>query len=116
LERHARWAKLKEMAMSDPTTTSADQIGDGAKRVARGVNNGAHFAEDALKQGEDALKRSLEQSKAKLGDVADAAASRIEDAHAFITRQAREKPVQTTAIALGAGLLLGLFMSGGRKR
>ena len=102
--------------MSDPTTTAADQIGDGAKRAARAVNNGAHFAEDALKHGEDALRRGLDQSKAKIGEAADAAASRIEDAHTFIARQAREKPVQTTAYALGAGLLLGMFMAGGRKR
>ena len=101
--------------MSEPTTT-ADQIGDAATRTARGVNNGAHFAEDTLKKGEDALKRGLEQSKEKLGEAADVAATRVEEAHAYITRQAREKPVQTTAIALGAGLLLGLFMAGGRRR
>jgi ElaB/YqjD/DUF883 family membrane-anchored ribosome-binding protein len=105
-----------EMAMSDPTMPATQQTGDGAARVTRAVNDGAHFAEDALKAGEDALKRGLDQSKVKLGEAADVAASRIEDAHAFITRQAREKPVQTTAIALGAGVLLGLFMAGGRKR
>ena len=95
--------------MADATSTAADQIGDAAKRAAGRVSNGAHALEDAVKE-------NIEKSKAKLGEAVDVAASRVEDAHAYISRQAREKPVQTTAIALGAGLLLGLFMAGGRRR
>ena len=94
--------------MVDSSSTAADQIGDVAKRAASRVNNGAHEIEDAV-------KRNIQQSKAKVGEAVDMAASRVEDAHAYITRQAREKPVQTTALAVGAGLLLGLFMAGGRR-
>lgn len=95
--------------------TTADQIGDAAGRTASRVNNGAHMAEEALERGKEAFKKGLDQSKAKIGEAADIAASRVEDAHAYITRQAREKPVQTTAIALGAGLLVGMFLAGRRR-
>jgi ElaB/YqjD/DUF883 family membrane-anchored ribosome-binding protein len=95
--------------MSQTSTTAADQIGDAANRAATRVSNSAHEVEDAL-------KRNLEQSKEKLSEAVDVAASRVEDAHAFVTRHAREKPVQTTAIAVGAGLLLGMFLASGRRR
>jgi ElaB/YqjD/DUF883 family membrane-anchored ribosome-binding protein len=98
-----------EMAMTDSPLTP-DKLGE-AKRH----GNGAHLAEDAIKRGQDAFKHGLETSKDKIGEAADLAASRIEDAHSYVTRQAREKPVQTTAIALGAGVLLGMFLSGRRR-
>jgi ElaB/YqjD/DUF883 family membrane-anchored ribosome-binding protein len=90
------------------TDSKADQIGEAAERGARRISSGAHAAEDAM-------KRTIDKSKERINDVVDIAASRMEDAHGFVTRQAREKPVQTTAIAVGAGLLLGLFMAGRRQ-
>jgi ElaB/YqjD/DUF883 family membrane-anchored ribosome-binding protein len=91
-----------------PEASTADQIGDVANKTATRVNNGAHAIEDSV-------KRNIAQSKERLGEAVDLAASRVEDAHAYITRQAREKPVQTTALAVGAGLLLGMFMTGRRR-
>jgi ElaB/YqjD/DUF883 family membrane-anchored ribosome-binding protein len=103
-----------EMAMTN-TPTTADQIGDAASRTAGRGNSGAHMAEEAFERGKEAFKKGLDQSKVKLSEAADMAASCVEDAHAFVTRQAREKPVQTTAIALGAGLLVGMFLAGRRR-
>jgi ElaB/YqjD/DUF883 family membrane-anchored ribosome-binding protein len=99
--------------MTNSTNSTIDQFADTAKRAA---HNGANLAEDAIKKGEDYIRKGVETSKAKLNDAVDITASRVEEAHAFITRQAREKPVQTTAIAVGAGLLLGMFLTSGRRR
>jgi ElaB/YqjD/DUF883 family membrane-anchored ribosome-binding protein len=94
--------------MADTNNPSADQFTTKA-------SNGAHAAERALHKGEELFKQGVAQSKERINQAVDMTATRVEEAQAFVTRQAREKPLQTTAIAAGAGILLGLFMAGRRR-
>lgn len=91
-----------------PETSSPHNLGDTAHRVANG-------AEDAMRKGEELFKKGVAESKERINKAVDMTASRVEEAQAYVTRQAREKPMQTTALAAGAGLLLGLFLAGRRR-
>jgi ElaB/YqjD/DUF883 family membrane-anchored ribosome-binding protein len=88
--------------------TSSSSLSDHAHRAANG-------AEDVIRKGEELFKKGVAESKERINKAVDVTATRVEEAQAYVTRQAREKPMQTTAIAAGAGLLLGLFLAGRRR-
>ena len=45
----------------------------------------------------------------------DDAAERVDEAQRYITERVQERPVQSTAIALGVGVVIGLLLSGRRR-
>ncbi len=95
--------------MTDQTFRSPDDLAQAGKRIQDKATNGVHAAEDAA-------KRAIDKSKMKLAEAVDASAVRIEQAHAYLQKEARERPVTVTALAIGAGVLVGLILAGGRRR
>ena len=45
----------------------------------------------------------------------DDAAERFEEAQRYVVERVQERPVQSTAIALGVGVVLGLLLAGRRR-
>lgn len=92
------------------------------KTAAKDINTSLHGIDveslmtDLGHKLELAVKRALTavqtQSKAYLNE----AGARVETAEHYVAEQVRAKPVTAMATALGAGVLLGLLLSSGRKR
>lgn len=80
-----------------------------AERLRQKAANGLHMTQDALKKG-------VEDSKVKINEAIDVTAERVDQAHMYLKEQARERPIAVTAAAVGAGLILGLLLAGGRRR
>ena len=62
------------------------------------------FAEDVRERAEEAFERA--QTAVEDG---------LDEAHRFLKRQWRERPVAVAASALGAGVIIGLLIGGGRR-
>ena len=45
----------------------------------------------------------------------DEAHERIDEAQRYLTERVQERPIQSTAIALGVGVVLGLLLAGRRR-
>jgi ElaB/YqjD/DUF883 family membrane-anchored ribosome-binding protein len=77
--------------------------------LGKDVGNGLHATQEALKKG-------VEQSKARINEAIDVTADRVDQAHMYLKQQARERPIALTMTAIGAGLVLGMLLAGGRRR
>ncbi|MGE0740878.1 MAG: hypothetical protein AB7O98_06005 [Hyphomonadaceae bacterium] len=71
--------------------------------MARERRSAAELAEDARERAEEAL----EAAQAAVEDGLD-------DAHRYLKRQWRERPVAVAATALGVGLLVGMLIGSRR--
>lgn len=65
----------------------------------------------AAELAEDARERAEEAYEAAQAAVEDG----IDEAHRYLKRQWRERPVAVAATAVGVGLLLGLLIGGSRR-
>ena len=45
----------------------------------------------------------------------DDAAERLDEAQRYVVERVQERPLQSTAIALGVGLVLGMLLAGRRR-
>ncbi|MBN8608147.1 MAG: hypothetical protein J0L81_14610 [Caulobacterales bacterium] len=70
---------------------------DRAKRAAELADEARARAEEAYEAAHDAIEDGLD------------------DAHRYLKRQWRERPVAVAATAAGIGLLVGLLIGGGRR-
>jgi ElaB/YqjD/DUF883 family membrane-anchored ribosome-binding protein len=76
-----------------------------ARAMAAEVTDAARErAEEAIEAAEEALEAAYE-----------AAEDGIDEAHQYIRRQWRERPLAVAGAALGVGLILGVLLSGGRR-
>lgn len=71
--------------------------------MARERNRLAGEAEEAIERAEEAIQAAR-----------DAVEDGLDDAHIYLKRQWRDRPVAVAATALGVGLLLGLLLGGRR--
>ncbi|HEX8902851.1 hypothetical protein [Vitreimonas sp.] len=70
---------------------------DRAKRAAELAEDARERAEEAYEAAQDAIEDGLDE------------------AHRYLKRQWRERPVAVAATALGVGILIGLLLNGGRR-
>jgi glucan phosphorylase len=56
-----------------------------------------------------------DQARLRGRDYYDDASERFDEAQRYVTERVQERPVQSTAIALGVGLVLGLLLAGRRR-
>jgi len=62
------------------------------------------------------VKRALTEVQTQSKTYVSEAEARVKTAEHYFTDQVRAKPVTTMSMAIGAGVLLGLLLSSGRKR
>jgi hypothetical protein len=65
-------------------------------------------AEDIADSVRDRAEEAFERAQAAVEDGLD-------EAHRYLKRQWRERPVAVAATALGAGVILGLLIGGSRR-
>jgi len=56
-----------------------------------------------------------EKAEAAFGQAAEFTEDTIEDAHVFMRRQMRDRPLAVVGAAVGIGVLIGLAMSSSRR-
>ncbi|MGE3143801.1 MAG: hypothetical protein AB7L65_10810 [Hyphomonadaceae bacterium] len=71
--------------------------------------------EKILDQGREVLERAEGAVHDALETTSEAAKDGLDAAHAFLVKQAKERPLATVGAAAGIGLLLGLLLAGGRR-
>ncbi len=91
------------------------------KRAAKDVNTSIHEVDmDSLMSDighrvEHAVKRALATVQTQSKAYLNAAEDQIDTAQHYVADRVRAKPVTALAAALGAGVLVGLLLSSGRK-
>lgn len=93
-------------AADDAATTTASDMAASAERT---------FA-DASRKFEQAVTEGIEQIRAQSRAYADTAGQQLEEAQRYVVEHVRERPLVSTGVALGLGMLVGLLLSGGRHR
>ena len=76
----------------------------------------------------DSVKRDLKNLKEDVGAVGreeadrlrdlaayDEASERFDEYQRYLTERVQERPLQSTGIALGVGVIIGLLLAGGRR-
>lgn len=71
---------------------------------------------DASRKFEQVVSEGIEQIRAQSRAYADTAGQQIEEAQRYVVEHVRERPLVSTGVALGLGVLVGLLLSGGRHR
>lgn len=78
-------------------------------RRARAV--AAEFTDAARERAEDAIEAAEEALEAAY----EAAEDGLDEAHQYMKRQWRERPLAVAGAALGIGLIVGVLLSSGRR-
>ena len=66
---------------------------------------------DAARRAEAVVKESVETLRAQTRAYADTAAQRFDTAQKVIVEHVKEKPLQSTAIAIGVGVVIGMLLA-----
>lgn len=98
-------AAEKAKAGADDAVDTAASLAGAAER---------RFSE-AAHRFERAVQDSIETIRAQSRTYADTAGEQIDEAQRYVVERVRERPLVSTAAALGIGLLLGLALAGGRR-
>ncbi|MBV9510717.1 MAG: DUF883 family protein [Caulobacteraceae bacterium] len=95
-----------------PTHPFAGEAGD---RVKEALSETERALQETVQQAEHVIQERLEKLRAQSRLYAEEAERSFETAQKYLTERVHERPVATTAIALGVGVLVGLLI-GGRRR
>ena len=63
----------------------------------------------------DQARGYYDEARVRGREYYDDASERLDEAQRYITERVQERPVQSTAIALGVGVVLGLLLAGRRR-
>jgi ElaB/YqjD/DUF883 family membrane-anchored ribosome-binding protein len=110
--------KAREDIKNDLKTLKED-LKAGAREETQRLRAKATEAEAELRARGEVLREQArgyyEQARVRGREYYDDAADRLDEAQRYIVERVQERPVQSTAIALGAGLVLGLLLAGRRR-
>jgi ElaB/YqjD/DUF883 family membrane-anchored ribosome-binding protein len=82
------------------------------KSAAKDVNGQAEsIIADAARRAEEVVRESVETLRAQTRAYADTAAQRLDTAQKVVVEHVKEKPLQSTAIAVGVGVVIGLLLA-----
>lgn len=73
------------------------------------------MTEDNLRSMRAGLERAEDAARDTVTAAAEAATDGVDQARAFLERNARERPLATIGVAAGVGFVLALLLSGGRR-
>ena len=98
-------------------TTAADRIEERAERIKQATTSAVTHTKEAVDRAADKVEEGLHRATDKAGELRDRGAElasrardRADDAMDNVRDFVREKPVQSVAIALAAGWLLGRLL------
>jgi ElaB/YqjD/DUF883 family membrane-anchored ribosome-binding protein len=92
-------------------TVEADvaETKDSAEKTVKDAEKTLRVLIERLEKG---VQEVLEIAKSRSKVYAEGAGEQIETAQKYVTERVQEKPLTATMAALGAGLLIGLLLSG----
>lgn len=104
-------ANVEAAEDTDTTATSgsAASNANGLATVERSFN-------EAARKFEKTVQDSLETLRAQSRAYADTAGQQLDEAQRYVVERVKEKPLASTGIAVGVGVILGLLLAGGRRR
>ena len=70
---------------------------------------------DLKRRAQEALTQGLDTARYQASQARDYAEEQFGQVQEYVTQRVREKPVQSALVALGAGVVLGLLLKGGRR-
>ncbi len=63
----------------------------------------------------DQARGYYDEARVKGREYYDDAAERFDEAQRYVVERVQERPLQSTAVALGVGVILGLLLAGRRR-
>lgn len=99
----------RDEELNAKTRKTADDVRDGVRRVKGDVES----IGDTLRSNTSGLRNNIEDMAREAGqqvrDFASNAETSLSDATSTVTSRIRENPLQSSAIALAAGVVLGML-------
>ena len=71
--------------------------------------------DDFARRAQEALSQGLDTARYQAMQARDFAEEQFGQVQEYVTQRVREKPMQSALVALGAGVVLGLLLKGGRR-
>jgi ElaB/YqjD/DUF883 family membrane-anchored ribosome-binding protein len=99
-------AERIKQATSDAVATSKEKFGRAADHVEEGLHKATDKAAHAANRTTDKVSEAADRGREAYGHAKDRADEWLDEIRDYV----REKPVQSVAIALGAGWLLGRIL------
>jgi ElaB/YqjD/DUF883 family membrane-anchored ribosome-binding protein len=95
----------------------ADELrANGAGDDDRQIRELARRAEEAVRARAEKLRESAEDLRGRARDYYEDASEHLDTAQRYVVEKVQERPLASTLAAVGVGVLIGLVLSGGRKR
>ena len=70
---------------------------------------------DLRQRAQEAFNQGLDTARYQALQARDFAEEQFEQARQYVTQRVTEKPMQSALVALGAGVILGMLLKGGRR-
>ena len=99
--------KAREDIKADLKTLKED-LKTGAREETQRLRDKAAEAEAKLRAKSDEVR---EQARSYYDDAAE----RFDEAQRYVVERVQERPLQSTAVALGVGVILGMLLAGRRR-
>ncbi len=107
------------MATSKAREDMKEDLKAGAREETQRLKEKASEAEARLReQGEELREKArgyYDDAKVRGREYYDEAAEKFDEAQRYVVERVQERPIQSTAIALGVGVVLGLLLAGRRR-
>jgi ElaB/YqjD/DUF883 family membrane-anchored ribosome-binding protein len=76
----------------------------------------ANRAERVVRERADELRERASELRGRAREYYDEASDRFDTAQKYLIEHVQERPVATTLVAVGVGVVLGLLIAGGGRR
>jgi len=110
--------KAREDIKNDLKTLKED-VKVAAREESSRLKEKAAEAESVLREKTEEVRERArgyyDQARLRSREYYDDATERFDEAQRYVTERVQERPVQSTAIALGVGVVLGLLLAGRRR-
>lgn len=105
--------------LKEDAVTLKDDVKIGAREEAANLKAKAEeakaIAREKAGQIKDKASEYYETARERGREYYDEAHDRFDDAHRYVSERVQERPLQSTAIALGVGVVIGLLLAGRRS-
>jgi ElaB/YqjD/DUF883 family membrane-anchored ribosome-binding protein len=93
--------------------SKAAEAGGAADKAVKEAEGKLRVLIERLEHG---VQEALDIARSRSKVYAEGAGEQFDTAQKYVTERVQERPLAATAIAVGAGVLLGLLLAGGRDR